>query len=312
MIEVCAVTKKYGKITALEDFSFSLGDGDIVGFIGPNGAGKSTMMKIITGCLAPTSGTAKIDGFDITEQPQEAKKRIGYLPEQPPLYPIFTVYEYLSTIFDIKNIKADKRERISEICELCGLDAVQNRKIGNLSKGYCQRVGLAQAILAYPPFLVLDEPTSGLDPVQKRDMLKLVKKLGKHSAVILSSHILSEIDSVCNKILMINNGKLVSYGTKTELETSAETAGALAFEYLISGGKSAVLAALGGLGGIKKIRAEESGGKCKCVVLTDRDIRERIFERLSENSLPILSCTATEAGLENAFFSMTEKTEENK
>ena len=159
MLEVRSVTKKYGKITALDNFSFTLDDGDIVGFIGPNGAGKSTMMKIITGCLAPTEGTALIDGFDIMEDSAAAKERIGYLPEQPPLYPAFTVAEYLSTIFDIKRIKANKKERIAEVCELCGLEEMKKRRIGNLSKGYCQRVGMAQAILDYPPILELDERT---------------------------------------------------------------------------------------------------------------------------------------------------------
>ena len=198
MIEVKSVTKKYGRITAVEDMSFSLSDGDIVGFIGPNGAGKSTMMKIMTGCLAPTVGSVTINGFDIIGEPIEAKKNIGYLPEQPPLYPRFTVTEYLNTVFDIKQMRVNKKERVSEIIERTGLSSVAGRRIGNLSKGYCQRVGLAQAILSYPPFLALDEPTSGLDPAQKKEMLGFIRGLSKKCGIILSSHILSEIDSVCN------------------------------------------------------------------------------------------------------------------
>lgn len=307
MLEVRSVTKKYGKITALDNFSFTLDDGDIVGFIGPNGAGKSTMMKIITGCLAPTEGTALIDGFDIMEDSAAAKERIGYLPEQPPLYPAFTVREYLSTIFDIKRIKANKKERIAEVCELCGLEEMKKRRIGNLSKGYCQRVGMAQAILAYPPLLVLDEPTSGLDPAQKRDMLKLVKKLGKNSGIILSSHILSEIDSVCSKILMINNGKLVSFGAKDELGVQSEKKSrGIVLEYTVAGSRGAALAALSGLDGIKKINVEEKDGRCSMTVLAADDIREGIFGRLSQHGLPILSCSVAGSDLENAFLNMTE------
>ncbi len=313
MIEVNSVTKRYGGITALDDFSFSLGGGDIVGFIGPNGAGKSTMMKIITGCLAPSEGSVVTDGFDMSENPVEAKALIGYLPEQPPLYPSFTVYEYLSTVYYIKGIRGDKKQRIAEVCEICGLAEVKKRKIGNLSKGYCQRAGLAQAILAYPPYLVLDEPTSGLDPVQKKEMLSLVKKLGKRSGIILSSHILSEIDSVCNKILMINNGRLISYGGKDELGTSAEASKAVRiFEYTVLSSKNDFLRAVSGIEKIRKTEAAEKDGKTVALITADGDIRERVFERLSKNALPILSCTEKGNELENVFFGMTEKSKVKK
>lgn len=311
MIEVTGITKRYGALTALENFSFALESGDIVGFIGPNGAGKSTMMKIITGCLAPSEGTAVIDGFDIAENPVEAKVRIGYLPEQPPLYPAFTVNEYLDTVFDIKQIKANRKERIGEVAELCGLAEVRKRRIGNLSKGYCQRVGLAQAILSYPPYLVLDEPTSGLDPAQKRDMLALVKMLGKKSGIILSSHILSEIDSVCNKILMINHGKRISFTDRDKVgeENQSRT---VVIRYTIAGGKAAVLGALSGMPGVVKTEAAEKDGKTACRVTANGDIRERIFEGLSKQGLPILECVTESSKLENVFLSMTDDAAKNK
>lgn len=306
MIEVTGITKRYGSLTALDNFSFTLGSGDIVGFIGPNGAGKSTMMKIITGCLAPSEGTAKIDGFDIAENSVEAKSKIGYLPEVPPLYPTFTVNEYLSTIFDIKRIRANKKERLAEVAELCGLADVRKRKIANLSKGYCQRVGLAQAILSYPPYLVLDEPTSGLDPAQKRDMLSLVKKLGKKSGIILSSHILSEIDSVCNKILMINGGKMISYTDRDRIG-EAQPNREMLIRYTIDGKAAAVLAALAGIDKILKTDAEEKDGKTVCHVAASDDVRGRIFENLSKRGLAILECSVESSNLENAFLSMTDK-----
>ena len=222
MLEVRSVTKKYGKITALDNFSFTLDDGDIVGFIGPNGAGKSTMMKIITGCLAPTEGTALIDGFDIMEDSAAAKERIGYLPEQPPLYPAFTVAEYLSTIFDIKQIKANKKERIAEVCELCGLEEMKKRRIGNLSKGYCQRVGMAQAILAYPPLLVLDEPINGLDPQGIIEMRQLLLNLNQKYGItiLVSSHILDELSRLATHYGFIDNGKMVKEISASDLEIS--------------------------------------------------------------------------------------------
>ncbi len=310
MIEVKCVTKKYGKITALNDFSFSVKDGDIVGFIGPNGAGKSTMMKIMTGCLAPTEGSVTINGFDIIDDPIKAKENIGYLPEKPPLYPRFTVNEYLSTIFDIKQIKANKKQRISEIIELTGLSDVAKRRIGNLSNGYCQRIGLAQAIISYPAFLVLDEPTSGLDPAQKRDMLNLIKKLSKKSGIILSSHILSEIDSVCNKILMINKGRLVSFGDKDDILSKRDAdRQKFMLKYVVSGEKNEVLKALSQLNDIHGINAYEKNGNTECIITAYEDIREKIFMCFSQHKLPIKTCFVMNSDLENAFLNMTENKE---
>lgn len=313
MIEVKNVKKKYGNITALDDFSFSLSDGDIVGFIGPNGAGKSTMMKIMTGCLAPTEGSVTVNGFDIIEEPIKAKENIGFLPEKPPLYPKFTVTEYLNTIFDIKQLKVNRKKRISEVIELTGLSEVAKRRIGNLSNGYCQRIGLAQAILSYPAFLVLDEPTSGLDPAQKREMLNLIKKLSKNSGIILSSHILSEIDSVCNKILMIAKGRLVSFGSKDEVVLKGESdRQKLVLKYVVYGEKNTVSRALSQLDEIQDIKVYDKDGNTECILTVYDDIRDKIFMCLSKHNLPILTCFFMETDLENAFLNMTEDKKDNK
>ena len=309
MIKVQSVTKKYGKLTALEDFSFSFGKGDIVGFIGPNGAGKSTMMRIMTGCLAPTKGSVTINGFDIIDEPIKAKENIGYLPEKPPLYPKFTVTEYLNSIFEIRQIKADKKERVNEIIELTGLSEAAKRRIGNLSNGYRQRVGLAQAILSYPSFLALDEPTGGLDPGQKHEMLILVKRLSEHSGIILSSHVLSEIDFVCNKVLMINKGRLVSFGDKDEVGNKKRHE--LILRYVISGKKADVLGALSELGEIKKIDAVEREAETECMITVYADIRKQIFNCLAQRGLPIMTCSVMNNALENAFLNMTEKKDNN-
>ena len=313
MLEVRNITKKYGNLTALKDFSFSFERGDIVGFIGPNGAGKSTTMKIITGCIAPDEGSVGINGFDILTEPISAKKNIGYLPERPPLYPKFTVTEYLNTIFDIKQLKVNKRARIREVIELTGLENAAKRKIGNLSHGYCQRVGLAQAILGYPPFLVLDEPTNGLDPAQKLDMLALVKELSKNSGIILSSHILSEIDSVCNKILMINKGKLAGFGDKDKIgEKNISDGRRFVFKYIISGQKRTVSDAVSGISGVFEINAVQKGENTECIITAGDDVRDKIFMSLVQHKLPIAAFSVVNNDLENTFLNMLEKSNKER
>lgn len=312
MLEVRHITKKYGSLTALRDFSFSFEQGDIVGFIGPNGAGKSTAMKIITGCLAPDEGSVIINGFDVLTQPVDAKKNIGYLPEQPPLYQKFTVTEYLNTLFDIKQLKVNKKTRVSEVIELTGLEKAAKRKIGNLSHGYCQRVGLAQAILSYPPFLVLDEPTSGLDPAQKLDMLALVKELSKNSGIILSSHILSEIDSVCNKILMINKGKLAGFDDKDKIgETNIQGGQKFVFKYIVSGEKRAVSDAVSGISGVVDITSVQKGENTECIITARDDVRDKIFMSLLRHKLSIVSFSVVNNDLENTFLNMLGDGEKN-
>lgn len=221
MICVENISKNFGRVKALDNVSFSLGKGSIMGFIGPNGAGKSTVMNIISGFIPPDSGSVLIDGINLRENPIEAKRKIGYLPEKPPLYTSFTVYEYLKCIFDIKGLKLKKDEHIKEVAALSGISEVLGRRTANLSSGYRQRVGVAYAVLGYPDYIILDEPTNGLDPKQKRDLLVLMKKLSKKHGILLSSHILSEIGAVCTDIVMINNGKTVdicknSHGTDIE------------------------------------------------------------------------------------------------
>ena len=312
MLEVRHITKKYGSLTALRDFSFSFEQGDIVGFIGPNGAGKSTAMKIITGCFAPDEGSVIINGFDVLTQPVDAKKNIGYLPEQPPLYQKFTVTEYLNTLFDIKQLKVNKKTRVSEVIELTGLEKAAKRKIGNLSHGYCQRVGLAQAILSYPPFLVLDEPTSGLDPAQKLDMLALVKELSKNSGIILSSHILSEIDSVCNKILMINKGRLAGFDDKDKIgETNIPGVQKFVFKYIVSGEKRAVSDAVSGISGVVDITSVQKGENTECIITARDDVRDKIFMSLLRHKLSIVSFSVVNNDLENTFLNMLGNGEKN-
>ena len=212
MIEVNNVTKYYGSKKVLDNISFSVNKGEILGFLGPNGAGKSTTMNIITGYISSSEGEVLIDSYDILKYPLKAKAKIGYLPEIPPLYLDMTVKDYLSFMFDLKKVKEPKQEHINEICELVRIDDVYNRIIKHLSKGYRQRVGLAQALLGYPAVIILDEPTVGLDPKQIIEIRDLIKGLKDRHTVILSSHILSEIQAVCDRVLVINKGKIVASG----------------------------------------------------------------------------------------------------
>ena len=214
MIEVTNLVKKYGKHTAVNNISFTVKEGEILGFLGPNGAGKSTTMNMITGYIASTEGTVTIDGHDILEEPEKAKKFIGYLPEQPPLYFDMTVLEYMKFAADLKKIPKDKKKAmIEEVMDMVKITDMKNRLIKNLSKGYRQRVGLAQAILGYPEVIILDEPTVGLDPKQIIEIRDLIKSLKKKHTVILSSHILSEVSAVCDYVLIISHGKLVASDT---------------------------------------------------------------------------------------------------
>lgn len=223
MIKVTDLTKKYGKITAVDNLSFEINDGEVVGFLGPNGAGKTTTMNMICGYISSTSGTVLIDGHDILKEPKEAKKCIGYLPEHPPLYTDMEVLEYLSFVYDLKRVKENKKTHLSEIMERVGLTDVKNRLIKNLSKGYQQRVGFAQALIGNPKVIILDEPTVGLDPNQIIEIRKLIEDLGKEHTVILSSHILAEIGAVCSKIIIINKGKIVTVDETNSLVLKTES-----------------------------------------------------------------------------------------
>ena len=217
MIEVKNLTKHYGSNKAVDNISFTVDEGEILGFLGPNGAGKTTTMNILTGYISSTSGSAVLGGVDILNDPIAAKKNIGYLPEQPPLYLDMTVEEYLNFVYSLKKSKIPKNSHLDEICELLQITDMRKRLIRNLSKGYKQRVGLAQALVGNPPILILDEPTVGLDPKQIIEIRSLIKKLGKNHTVILSSHILPEIQAVCDKIVIINKGRIVADDTATKL-----------------------------------------------------------------------------------------------
>ena len=217
MIEVKNLTKRYGEITAVDDISFTVDTGEVLGFLGPNGAGKSTTMNIITGYISSTSGTVTVDGTEILEEPKKTKQKIGYLPEIPPVYTDMTVRKYLEFMFDLKRVKLPKKEHIDEIMRLVSLDKHGNRLIKNLSKGFRQRVGFAQALLGNPPVIILDEPTVGLDPKQIIEIRKLINSLGKKHTVIFSSHVLSEISATCDRVIIISDGKIVADAKSDEL-----------------------------------------------------------------------------------------------
>jgi len=223
MIEVKNITKSYGKNRGIKNISFAIPEGEIVGFLGPNGAGKTTTMNIITGYFSADEGDVKIAGIDVLRQPIQAKKHIGYLPEQPPLYNQMTVTEYLDFVFEVKGVKpALKKDHLAEICEMTGISDVRNRVTGHLSKGYKQRVGLAQALIGDPDVLVLDEPTIGLDPGQIVEIRNVIKKLGKKRTIIFSSHILTEVSAICKRVLVISEGVIVADKELKENDTSLE------------------------------------------------------------------------------------------
>ncbi|MCL1805408.1 MAG: ABC transporter ATP-binding protein, partial [Clostridiales bacterium] len=227
MIEVQNLTKRYGAKTAVDNISFSVAGGEILGFLGPNGAGKTTTMNIITGYLSSNEGTVTVGGSEILAEPIKVKSQIGYLPELPPLYMDMTVREYLGFLFDLKKVKGKKKSQVDEVCERVHIDDVKNRLIKNLSKGYRQRVGLAQALLGNPPVLILDEPTIGLDPKQIIEMRNLILELGLQHTIVLSSHILSEIQAVCKRIIIIHQGALVADGTPEAISQSLSGASRL-------------------------------------------------------------------------------------
>lgn len=309
MIEVEHLTKRYGSHLAVDDLSFTIEDGKIYGFLGPNGAGKSTTMNIITGCLAATSGTVKIDGFDVFEEPLEAKRCVGYLPEMPPVYPDMTVRDYLDFVAQAKKIPAKNRKaQIEQAIEKTGLEDVKNRLIKNLSKGYRQRVGLAQAILGDPKLIILDEPTVGLDPKQIIEIRDLIKELGKEHTVLLSSHIMQEISAVCDTILILSKGKLVAAGTPESLEMRAQNGNVL--EVVVRGGEKDVRKTLDGIENaqLESVQALETEGETKVTVTCehDADVREAVFYRLADAHLPILEMHTQKMSLEDVFLELTQ------
>ena len=314
MIEVTNLVKRYGDHTAVDHLSFHIEKGKIYGFLGPNGAGKSTTMNMITGYIASTEGKVVIDGHDILEEPEEAKKCIGYLPEQPPLYFDMTVLEYMKFAADLKKIPRKERESmIEEVMDMVKITDMKNRLIKNLSKGYRQRVGLAQAILGYPEVIILDEPTVGLDPKQIIEIRSLIKELKKKHTVILSSHILSEVSAVCDYVLIISHGRLVASDTPDNLSRLAE--GSNTINMLIKGEKELIE---NGLKEIDKVKETELGsneeeGVWNVSVSTEEqeDIREEVFLKMAELHCPILEMKSKKVSLEEIFLELTES-EKNK
>ncbi len=312
MIEVENLVKRYGSHLAVDHLSFHVEPGKIYGFLGPNGAGKSTTMNIMSGYIAPTSGTVKINGHDIVKDAEEAKKCIGYLPEVPPLYQEMTVREYLNFAAELKKIKKNEREKqILEVMDMTMITDISGRLIKNLSKGYKQRAGLAQAVLGYPEVIILDEPTVGLDPKQIIEIRELIKKLSREHTVILSSHILSEVQAVCDEIMIISKGRLIACDTPEGLSSLMN--GSAILEVHILGTKEAVQKVIREIPGVARYTLEDSHEKgcIKAVIETEakEDIRVELFYALAGEKLPVLSMNRLEKSLEDIFLELTDESE---
>jgi len=307
MIEVQNLTKQYGAKKAVDNLTFTVNDGEILGFLGPNGAGKSTTMNMLTGYISSTSGKALINGVDILDDPIEAKKNIGYLPEIPPLYLDMTVKDYLNFIYDLKKCKLPRKAHLEDVCNLVKIGDVYERIIRNLSKGYKQRVGLAQALIGNPPILILDEPTVGLDPKQIIEIRTLIKKLGKKHTVILSSHILSEIQAVCDRVIIINRGVIAADDTTENLTKNITTDHRLIAR--IDGSREEVLKTIKSIPGVISVTAdmEREKGVYDYEIETkeNSDIRRELFKRIVSRSWVMLGLKSTEMTLEDIFLKIT-------
>ncbi len=313
MIEIQNLTKTYGQIKAVDNINFTVEKGEILGFLGPNGAGKSTTMNIITGFLPSTSGTIKVAGYDIMENPMEVKKRIGYLPELPPLYMDMTASEYLEFVSDLKLVeKKNRKSQLDDIMDLVKITHVKDRLVKNLSKGYKQRVGLAQALVGSPSVLILDEPTVGLDPKQIIEIRKLIKALGKEHTIILSSHILPEVSAVCERVVIINKGKIAAIDTPENLSKSMGSYSK--FTIKIAGSSGSVTNAIKEIYGVKYIEAtKKSEGDVTEYVIEaakDVDVRRPIFFELAKLGYPILELKSLDLSLEDIFLQLTTEEKE--
>lgn len=306
MIEVKNLTKKFGSHTAVDGISFTVDDGEILGFLGPNGAGKTTTMNMMTGFISSTEGEVKINGFDILSDPINAKKQLGYLPDVPPLYGDLTVEENLKFVCDLKGIKkSDRKEMLDEICHIVNIEAVYKRLFKNLSKGYRQRVGLAQALVGFPDVIILDEPTSGLDPSQIIDMRNVIKSLGKKHTVILSSHILSEVSAVCDRVIILNKGKIVASDTTDALVGRVDNC---VQQVMFRGNVEKALSSLNQWSAIKNINilSEKENFVYTINVSGEQgtDIREIIFASFAQAEIPVLMLKPVGDLLEDAFISV--------
>lgn len=316
MIEVKNLVKRYNdSFLALDNLSFTAKEGQIIGFLGPNGAGKSTAMNIITGYISATEGTVIVNGHDIYEEPEEAKKSIGYLPEQPPLYQDMTVLEYLNFVADLKKVdKKEKKDMINDVMDMTQISDVSARLIQHLSKGYKQRVGLSQALIGYPPILVLDEPTVGLDPKQIIEIRQLIKSLSKEHTIILSSHVLSEISAVCDYVLIINKGKLIVSDEADNLSNHIDASKELKLE--VKGSKEDIENALKDISNIINIEFtsldNEDIVSLSIITNENDDVREDVFYSLSDAKCPIMSMNSSTMSLEEIFLEVTSKADDDQ
>ncbi len=306
MIEAKRIVKRFGDKTAVDDVSFTVGEGEILGFLGPNGAGKSTTLNILTGYLSASSGQALIEGIDVLEHPNEAKKRIGFLPEYAPLYLDMTVREYLNFVFELKGATLARKPHLSEVCGLAGLSDVENRVIRNLSKGYRQRVGIAGALIGNPKILIFDEPTIGLDPRQIVEIRNLIRNLGRDHTVLLSTHILSEVQAVCDRILVLNRGKVVADKPTGEFVRMASAPERLSLR--IEGDSERVLRFLRAFEGVRKAvcgaQTEENCFDYTVDVKAGQDIRKDLFFALANAGFAVLAMEALGMSVEDIFIKL--------
>ena len=311
MIEVNNLVKRYGSKMAVDHIQFRIDDGEVVGFLGPNGAGKSTTMNILTGYISSTEGSVRVDGYDVMEDPHQVKRRIGFLPENPPLYMDMTVNEYLRFACKIKAVKKPLQKHIDQICEVVGIAHVQKRLIRNLSKGYKQRTGLAQALVGNPSTMILDEPTVGLDPIQIIGVRNIIKELGNHGTVILSSHILPEVQSVCKRVLIMNEGRICADGLIDDLSKGIQENHSL--QIRVTGTPECVLPTLNAIEGVSQVKllpSGETGARDYGVRGTDgMDLRAAVFEAVKNAGLTMLSMNSAGLTLEELFLRLTVKGE---
>ncbi len=309
MIEVNELTKRYGRHPAVSGISFRVEQGGIVGFLGPNGAGKTTTLRMLTGYLPPTSGTASVAGYDVFRDSIAARRSIGYMPENVPLYGEMRVREYLNFRARIKGVTGgDVRRRVGDVLETCGLTGVRRKMIKTLSKGYRQRVGLADALVHDPGLLILDEPTNGLDPTQIRQIRELIRRLGEHHTVMISTHILSEVQMVAGRVIIIDEGRIKADDTPANLIDEMRAAGRLQVE--IQGDGEVVAGALGRLNGVKKVVPDVLGGDwCRYLVwvASDGDVREQVADLAARHGWPLRSLFLHQATLEDVFVELTRK-----
>ena len=309
MIKVEHLVKSYGTHYALSDVSFEIAEGEVVGFLGPNGAGKSTTMNILTGCLSSNSGTVTVNGADILKEPAAAKKQIGYLPEQPPLYTDMTVEEYLGFVYDLKRCTMPKKEHIAEVCRVVRITDVRRRLLRNLSKGYRQRVGIAQALIGDPPVLIFDEPTVGLDPKQIIEVRNLLRTLGKKHTVILSTHILPEVQAICDRLLIINEGRIIADRPTEELTRVIRDS--RRYRLKVAGPEREVLGVLRSVPGVQRAepQADRERGEVSSFSFESAagtDVRAPLFFAMAEHQWPIYGLEAVSTDLEDVFLQLVE------